>query len=101
MKNILHSTDINYDAIVGVRNLPKIEKKSSIKSGSKKGQNPAKEAAGAGAASEDSSNTEVKNDIKPAPLGPLGSRKTSAQSVANSDQPSGLESLAEAAKEEE
>ena len=44
---------------------------------------------------------EVKNDIKPAPLGPLGSRRTSAQSVANSDQPSGLESLAEAAKEEE
>ena len=71
----------------GVRNLPKIEKKSSSKGkSSKKGKE----------------SDEVKNDIKPAPLGPLGSRKASAQSNAtNNDQPSsGLESLAEAAKEE-
>ena len=62
----------------GVRNLPKIDKKANGKISKTK---------------KNSENGE--KDIKPAPLGPLGSRKTSAQS--NDQQ---LESLTEAAKEE-
>ena len=73
--------------------MPKIEKKSGRKTGKKSSVN--KEGTGSGSAE-----AEVKSDIKPTPLGPLGSRKASAQSAANNDQPAGLESLAEAAKEE-
>ena len=79
---------IPYSYLVGVRNLPKIEKKAS-RSGSKKGQTPTNTKEGAGgadgaAATED---TELKNDIKPAPLGPLGSRKTSAQRLQDNSFP--------------
>ena len=82
----------------GVRNLPKIDKRAS-KKGSKKGQSPQSREELSKANSEANNDDQVKNDIKPTPLGPVGSsRKASAN--ANNDSNSGLESLAEEAKEE-